>query len=85
MLLNKGREALACIFQYSPSIFEHLTSRSPVGKLGTKLMIDGRKCHLLDPVVQRKDDLTDGEAYPMDKTANQLKTEPLHETQMATE
>ena len=58
---------------------------------GTKLMIDGRKCHLLDPVVQRKDELTDGEAYPTDKTANhsivmhQLKTEPLHETRMAPE
>ena len=58
---------------------------------GTKLMIDGRKCHLLDPVVQRKDDLTDGEAYPTDKTDNhsivmhQLKTEPLHEKRMAPE
>ena len=50
---------------YFPAFGKYfLASDFPVSsrEAATKLMIDGRKYYLLDPVVQRKDDLTNGEA-----------------------
>ena len=55
VLLKKLREALACIYKHSACIFEHMAFRSP-REAAAKLMIDGGEYHLLDPVVQRKDD-----------------------------